>query len=49
MVLAELPTQLGCITCTDIIGTSNCLVVSCESGGLSNLKTREIKTIEAYG
>ena len=33
------------ITCTGIIGSCNCFGRICESRGLSNLKTREIKTI----
>ena len=44
-VLVELPLEFGRITCTGIIGTCNCFGSICESRGLSNLKTREIKTI----
>ena len=44
-VLVKLPLELGCVTCTGINGTCNCFGSICESRGLSNLKTREIKTI----
>ena len=44
-VLVELPLELGCVTCTGIIGTYNYFGSMCESRGLNNLKTREIKTI----
>ena len=44
-VLVELPLKLGGITCTGILGTCNSFGSICESRGLSNLKTREIKTI----
>ena len=43
--LVELPLEFGSITCTGIIGTCNCFGSICESRGLRNLKTREIKTI----
>ena len=43
--LVELPLEFGSITCTGIIGTCNCFGRICESRGLSNLKTRQIKTI----
>ena len=48
-VLVELPLEFGSITYTGIIGTCNCFGSICESRGLSNLKTRKIKTILAYG
>ena len=41
----ELPLELGCVTCTGIIGTFNRFGSIYESRGLGNLKTREIKTI----
>ena len=44
-IFVELPLELSCVICTGIIGTCNCFGSICESRGLSNLKTREIKTI----
>ena len=35
--LVELPLDLGCITCTGIVGTCNCFGSICESRGVSNL------------
>ena len=44
-VLVELPLEFGSITCTSIISTCNYFGSIRESRGLSNLKTREIKSI----
>ena len=44
-VFVELPLVLGGISYIGIIATCNYFGSICESRGLSNLKTREIKTI----
>ena len=44
-VFVELPLELGGITCISIIDTCNYFGSICESRGLRNLKTREIKTV----
>ena len=44
-VFVELPLKLSGITCISLVGTCNCFGSIYESRGLSNLETREIKTI----
>ena len=42
-VIIELPSELGCITCTGIIGTCNCLEVSVshEDSAISHLRDQD--------
>ena len=50
--LVELPLELGCVTCTGIIGTCNCFGSICDSRGLSNLtpaRSRLFKLMEKDG
>ena len=47
--LVELPLELGCITCTGIVGTCNYFGGICESRGLSNLTPARSRLFKLIG
>ena len=48
-IFIELPLELGCITCTGIVGTCNCFGSICESRGLSNLTPARSRLFKLKG
>ena len=48
-MLVELPLELGCVTCTGIVGTCNCFGRICESRGLSNLTPARSRLFKLIG
>ena len=48
-IFIELPLELGCVTCTGILGTCNCFGSICESRGLSNLTPARSRLFKLIG
>jgi len=48
-IFIELPLELGCVTCTGIVGTCNCFGSICESRGLSNLTPARSRLFKLIG